>query len=113
MAGGAQRHPRTRNCEGPIPRTLPVLLLAPVPVISDAELTALLKACAGKDFNDRRDEALIRFLLDCGVRISEAAVYVSMILTDGARERVKIRGVMAAIDAELGNASRPWGKAGN
>jgi site-specific recombinase XerD len=50
----------------------PELRMKPVPVLSDAELAALLKACAGKEFNDRRDEALIRLLLDCGVRISEA-----------------------------------------
>ncbi len=43
----------------------------PVPVLSDEELTALLKACGGKDFRDRRDEAMIRLLLDCGLRISE------------------------------------------
>jgi site-specific recombinase XerD len=50
----------------------PTLKMKPVPVISDDELTALLKACAGREFADRRDEALIRLLLDCGVRISEA-----------------------------------------
>jgi site-specific recombinase XerD len=50
----------------------PELKMKPVPVLSDTELAALLKACAGKDFSDRRDEALIRLLLDCGVRISEA-----------------------------------------
>ena len=50
----------------------PELKMKPVPVLSDTELTALLKACAGKEFNDRRDEALIRLLLDSGVRISEA-----------------------------------------
>jgi site-specific recombinase XerD len=50
----------------------PTLKMKPVPVISDDELNALLKACAGKEFNDRRDEALIRLLLDCGVRVSEA-----------------------------------------
>jgi site-specific recombinase XerD len=50
----------------------PTLKAKPVPVISDTELTALLKACNGKGFADRRDEALIRLLLDCGVRISEA-----------------------------------------
>lgn len=133
----------------------PTLKMKPVPVITDDELTALLKACAGTDFNDRRDEALIRFLLDCGVRVSEACglrldqldldqgmaivlgkgnkvrpVYFSarttraldryvrmrsqhrwshldaLFLTqrgalspDGARERVKIRGAMAGIDA--------------
>jgi site-specific recombinase XerD len=50
----------------------PTLKAKPVPVISDTELIALLKACNGKGFADRRDEALIRLLLDCGVRISEA-----------------------------------------
>lgn len=43
----------------------------PVPVLSDEELTALLKACNGKDFRARRDEAMIRVLLDCGIRVSE------------------------------------------
>jgi site-specific recombinase XerD len=50
----------------------PTLTMKPVPVISDDELTALLKVCNGREFNDRRDEALIRLLLDCGVRVSEA-----------------------------------------
>jgi hypothetical protein len=35
------------------------------------ELAALMKSCAGKDFRDRRDEAIIRLLLDCGLRVSE------------------------------------------
>jgi site-specific recombinase XerD len=43
----------------------------PVPVLTDAELAALLKACAGKDLSHRRDEAMIRLLLDCGIRVSE------------------------------------------
>jgi site-specific recombinase XerD len=43
----------------------------PVPVLSDADLESLMKACAGKDFRDRRDEAVIRLLLDCGIRVSE------------------------------------------
>ena len=50
----------------------PTLKMKPVPVVTDHELVALLKACAGKEFSDRRDEALIRLLLDCGVRINEA-----------------------------------------
>jgi site-specific recombinase XerD len=133
----------------------PTLRMKPVPVIGDEELAALLKACNGKEFSDRRDEALIRLLLDCGVRISEACslrldqldldqgmaivngkgskvrpVYFSartaraldryvrirarhrwahldaLFLTqrgalspDGARDRVRIRGTMAGIDA--------------
>ncbi|MGE2692221.1 tyrosine-type recombinase/integrase [Mycolicibacterium pulveris] len=42
-----------------------------VPVLSDEELTAIIAACRGKTFNDRRDEAVIRILIDCGLRISE------------------------------------------
>lgn len=43
----------------------------PVPVLSDDDLIALLKACQGKEFKDRRDEAMVRMLLDCGLRVSE------------------------------------------
>ena len=43
----------------------------PVPVIDDGELTALVGACRGKHFRDRRDEAAIRLLIDCGLRVSE------------------------------------------
>ncbi len=43
----------------------------PVPVIEDEDLRKLIAACKGKEFNDRRDEAIIRLLLDCGMRISE------------------------------------------
>jgi site-specific recombinase XerD len=43
----------------------------PVPVLTDDELAALLKACNGKRFEDRRDEAILRVLLDAGVRVSE------------------------------------------
>jgi hypothetical protein len=34
----------------------------PVPVLTDEELTGLLKACGGKEFHDRRDEAMMRLL---------------------------------------------------
>jgi site-specific recombinase XerD len=53
----------------------------PVPILSDAEITALLKACAvgrGRPgafarpiFLGRRDEVILRLLLDTGVRVSE------------------------------------------
>jgi site-specific recombinase XerD len=49
----------------------PALAIKPVPILSDADLARLLKACAGRDFTDRRDEAMIRVLLDCGLRVSE------------------------------------------
>src|SRR3954465_13425054 len=53
----------------------------PVPILSDAEITALLKTCAvGRGragtfarpiFLGRRDEVILRLLLDTGVRVSE------------------------------------------
>lgn len=49
----------------------PTLKMKPVPVLGDDELARLLKACSGKTFEDRRDEAMIRLLLDCGLRVSE------------------------------------------
>jgi site-specific recombinase XerD len=52
--------------------TMPQIQAKPVPVLSDEELGALLRACAGRTFQCRRDEAFIRILLDCGVRVSEA-----------------------------------------
>lgn len=45
----------------------------PVPIITDEEITRLLKTCDGKTFEGRRDEALIRVLFDCGLRIAELA----------------------------------------
>jgi site-specific recombinase XerD len=44
----------------------------PVPVLPDADVAALVRGSNGKTLRDRRDEALIRVLLDCGVRVSEA-----------------------------------------
>jgi site-specific recombinase XerD len=44
-----------------------------VPVLSDDQLRALLAACAGKDFRDRRDEALVRLMAETGIRAGEAA----------------------------------------
>jgi site-specific recombinase XerD len=43
----------------------------PVPVLSDSQLKALVAACAGKTFEDRRDEAIIRLFFDAGLRVSE------------------------------------------
>ena len=45
----------------------------PPPVISDEQLARLLKACDGRDIESRRDAAMIRLLLDTGLRRGELA----------------------------------------
>ena len=39
--------------------------------LSDDELRRLIKACGGKDFRDRRDEALVRLMAETGMRAGE------------------------------------------
>lgn len=43
----------------------------PVAVLADEQLRALLTACKGNEFTERRDTALIRLLVDTGIRSSE------------------------------------------
>jgi site-specific recombinase XerD len=49
----------------------PQLPEEPVPVLTDDQLRRLLKACEGKDFTARRDTAIIRLLMDTGLRRGE------------------------------------------
>ena len=39
-----------------------------IPVLTDDQLTKLLKACSAKDFDSRRDIAIIRLFMDTGIR---------------------------------------------
>ena len=43
----------------------------PVPILTDAELLALIAACKGQSLENRRDEAVIRMFVDTGIRASE------------------------------------------
>jgi len=43
----------------------------PPPVLTHDQLKALLKACEGAGFDDRRDAALIRLFIDAGLRLAE------------------------------------------
>lgn len=43
------------------------------PMVSDEQFAAMLKACEGRDFDDRRDMAILRLLEDTGIRRAECA----------------------------------------
>jgi site-specific recombinase XerD len=43
------------------------------PVLSEDQLKALLAACQGSVFRDRRDEAMVRLMLETGMRAGECA----------------------------------------
>jgi site-specific recombinase XerD len=43
-----------------------------VPCLAEEELAALVRACRGPGFVDRRDEALVRLMANAGLRASEA-----------------------------------------
>lgn len=45
----------------------------PVPVLTDEQLRNLLKACEGSGFEQRRDMALLRLLIDSGMRLAEVS----------------------------------------
>jgi len=47
----------------------PMIPEQPVPVLSDDQVRSLLASCAGKDFRDRPDIAIMRLFLDTGTRL--------------------------------------------
>ncbi len=49
----------------------PTVPETPVPVLGDDELRRLLAACDGRGYEERRDAAVIRLFLDCGLRLAE------------------------------------------
>lgn len=51
----------------------PKQLIVPVPTFTEPDLRALVMACEGMSFRDRRDMALLRLLIDCGLRRTELA----------------------------------------
>lgn len=67
-----ERSPMERMAQPQVPEQ-------PVPILSENELTALLKVTAGKGFEQRRDQAIIRLFLDSGLRLGEMA---SLMLDD-------------------------------
>ncbi len=98
----------------------------PPPVIREDDLRKLLAACAGADFDARRDKAIITLLIDTGVRRAELAgltvedvdfgAEVFRVVGKGSRPRVVPMGAKAtqALDRYLrvrskhSEARSPW-----
>lgn len=84
----------------------PIVPEAPVPILTDEQLVALLRSCEGRRLVDRRDRALIRLLIDTGGRLSEISnldvtdvdldAQVCKVLGKGRRERLLPFGVKTA-----------------
>jgi site-specific recombinase XerD len=78
----------------------------PIPLLSRDQLTALLNVCAGKGFEEVRDTAIIRTLIDTGMRRAELAgltvdaldfeLQVAHVLGKGSRPRACPFGVKTA-----------------
>lgn len=75
----------------------PLVPEQPVAVLTETQIEALLHACRGTAFEDRRDEAIVRLLLDTGMRRGECAALavtdvdldqdVAVVLGKGRRQR--------------------------
>jgi site-specific recombinase XerD len=89
--------------ESPMARMRPPRIPeAPPPVPTDDIVRALLKACDGQEFDDRRDAALIRTFVDTGGRLSEVA-NLRLVGDDGESD-VDLDGRMLRV---LGKGRRP------
>lgn len=69
-----------------------------VPELSDDQLRALIAACKGADFRERRDEAIVRLMTETGARAGEV---VSMELVD-----INLKEGLAAVRRGKGGKGR-------
>lgn len=69
------------------------------PSLTDDECRALLVACSGKEFRDRRDEAIVRMMLETGARCDEV---ISQVVDD-----VSLAKGLAIIRRGKGGKGRP------
>ena len=71
----------------------------PVPVIARDDLKKLLASCSGKTFEERRDHAILRVLVDTGARLAEVG---------GCDTRLALRRPMTSNSTPTSSAF--WGK---
>lgn len=89
----------------------------PAPILPPDALKRLLKACEGRDFNERRDMAMIALLIDCGLRRNELAAMQQrdidwqlgtvQVMGKGSRPRVVAVGNKALLALDRYNRIRP------
>ncbi|HEX2275160.1 MAG TPA: tyrosine-type recombinase/integrase [Acidimicrobiales bacterium] len=117
--GEIRQSPMTRMSPPKVPDT-------PVPIVGEEELRSLLKACEGTGYEERRDTAMIRLLIDTGMRASELVnlrvedldldMGVAVVVGKGRRARACPFGSRAARDldrylrvrARHAQAGEPW-----
>jgi site-specific recombinase XerD len=92
--------------DSPMARTKPPAVAeTPPPVLTPDQLGRLLRACAGPDFESRRDLAIISLLIDTGIRRAElAGLTVDSIEFPQATRRDSSVGGFATV---LGKGDRP------
>ena len=99
----------------------PALADDPPPVLTDSELAALLRVCAGTRFRDRRDRALLRLFIDTGARLAEVSSLgwedldldagLAVVLGKGGRKRYLSLGKRTVRDLDrylLARARHEW-----
>lgn len=70
----------------------PKVTSKPVPIVPDDQMVALLKACSGKEFGDKRDTAMIRLWCEAGSpRVSEM-VGITLDDLDMRHDKVTVHG---------------------
>lgn len=85
------------------PPTIPV---EPPPILPDNLAEALIKACGGQRFDDRRDKAIVLVLMDTGVRLGELAGMRVGDITQGRSPApwvIRVKGKTGAGDVALAN----------
>jgi site-specific recombinase XerD len=85
------------------PPTIPV---EPPPILPDDQAEALIKACAGQHFDERRDKAIVLVLMDTGVRLGELAGIRVADVTPGRSPHpwiIRVSGKTGAGDVALAN----------
>jgi integrase/recombinase XerC len=82
--------------------SLPAPDEAPVPVLSDEQMVALLATCDRRTYLGARDEALIRVMADAGPRVGEVAA-MNVDDVDLRRQRARVTGKTGTRDLFLSN----------